>query len=164
MAQLRFWKEFYQLKVHVNYVELHLQRTEMIDRSLKMFLAISSSASIGAWVIWKELAILWACVIAASQVVNIVRSYLPYKERLKALSGLLGDIEELVIYMEMKWIEVSSGKLSDEEINKLRYDIRMKKHKSLKKHFPGTVIPENKKLLSKAEDSASIYFSTFYPS
>lgn len=164
MAQLRFWKEFYQLKVHVNYVELHLQRTEMIDRSLKMFLALSSSASIGAWVIWKELAILWAFVIAASQVVNIVRSYLPYKERLKALSGLLGEIEELAIYMEMKWLEVSSGRLSDEEINKLRYDIRMKKHKSLKKYFPANVIPENRKFLARAEESASNYFSTFYPS
>lgn len=59
MIQEHFWKEFYQLKVHVNYVELHLGRTEMIDRGVKMFLAVTSSGSIGAWVVWRDYAFLW---------------------------------------------------------------------------------------------------------
>ena len=60
MSQEHYWKEFYRLKVHVTYLEIQLDRTEAIDRGLKMFLAITSSASIGAWAIWKEGAVVWA--------------------------------------------------------------------------------------------------------
>src|SRR6266571_5941537 len=109
MVQERYWNELYQLKVHVNYVELHLRKAELIDRAMKVFLAFVSSGSIGAWVIWKDLAAVWGVIIAASQVLNAVQMYLPYKERLKALSGLLNDFEELLVYTEMKWFDVASG-------------------------------------------------------
>ena len=52
MVQEQYWKEIYQLKTHIGFVELQLERSEGIDRALKIVLAIASSSSIGAWVIW----------------------------------------------------------------------------------------------------------------
>ncbi len=157
-----FWKEFYQLKVHAYYVELHLVRTEMIDRSLKILLAITSSTSIGAWVIWREYAIVWGSVIAISQVITAIGSVLPYRERLKAFAGLLGDLEELAVYTEMKWLEISRGMLTEAEIAKSLSDIRSRKHKLLKKHFPSTVIPANGGFIKKAEQLTNAYLQVFY--
>lgn len=163
MAQERFWKELYQLKVHINYVEAHIHEAVWRDRAIKMFMAITSSASIGAWVIWHELSFLWASIIALSQVLAAVSPHLPFKERLKTYSSLLHELEEVFIQAESKWYEVSSGKLDEDEINKARTVLRLQKHKLLKKHLPTSVIPDDKDKADKAEVLALNYFSTFYP-
>ncbi|WP_081488667.1 hypothetical protein [Cupriavidus basilensis] len=163
MAQERFWKELYQLKVHINYLEAYINDAERCDRAIKIFMAIASSASIGAWVIWKDFSVLWASIIAASQVVSAVAPHLPFKHRLNAYSSVLHEFEELFIQAESKWPEIAAGKLSDEEINKARTNIRLQKHKILKKYLSSSVIPESKEKSGKAESLALDYFSTFYP-
>lgn len=163
MAQERFWKELYQLKVHINYVEAHIHEAEKYDRTIKIFMAITSSASIGAWVIWKDLSILWASIIAASQVISAISPHLPFKERLKTYSSVLHELEELFIQTESKWHEVAAGKMDEEEINKSRTNLRLQKHKILKKNLASSVIPDNSEKAEKAEKLALNYFSTFYP-
>lgn len=163
MAQARFWKELFQLKVHVNYVEAFLCETEKRDRVIKIFMAITSSASIGAWVIWKELGMLWGSIIALSQVIAAISPHLPYRERLKSYSSLLHDFEEIFIHSESKWHDIASGKYSEEEINKTRTNLRLLKQKALKKHMPNSVIPDDPIKAKKAEDLALGYFATFYP-
>lgn len=163
MAQERFWKELYQLKLHINYVEMHLCEAEKRDRCIKIFMALASSASIGAWVIWKDLSILWAAIIALSQVISAISPHLPFKERLKSYSAVLHELEEVFIQAESKWPEIASGKLNEEEINKARTTVRLQKHKILKKHLPSNVVPDDKDKAEKAETLALTYFSTFYP-
>lgn len=163
MAQERFWKELYQLKFHINYVESYIHEAEWRDRAIKIFMATTSSASIGAWVIWNDLSFLWASIIALSQVLAAISPHLPFKERLKTYSSLLHELEEVFIFAESKWYEVSSGKLDEYDINKARTNIQLQKHKLLKKHLPSSVIPDNKEKAEKAEALALNYFSTFYP-
>lgn len=163
MSQEHYWKEFYRLKVHVCYMELQLGSTESTDRALKIFLAITSSASIGGWAIWKDLASVWGAIIAASQVVNSTRQYFPYKERLRALSGLLNDLDELLIQVESRWLDISGGLLSEAEIRKALDDLRVRKLKAFKKYFPDNMIPDNGRLFQKAEEKALEYFDNFYP-
>jgi hypothetical protein len=162
MSQEHYWKEFFRLKVHVNYLELHLGRAEYIDRAVKMFLAVTSGGSIGAWVIWKEFAFLWGFLIAASQVLNAIRQFLPYKDRLRSVSGLLNDMEELFLHMEIKWLDIAAGKLTSDETNKILSGIRSRRLKAIKKHFPSSVIPENKNFFAQAEVKARTYFDNFY--
>lgn len=162
MVQEQYWKEIYQLKTHIGFIELQLEKSESIDRTLKIILAIASSSSIGAWVIWNDLSMIWAGIIAFSQVISAITPYLPYKNRIKAYSSLLHEMEELMIQAEFKWHAISEGKLTSAEINKARFEIRAIKQKSLKKHIQ-TTIPTNIKLQAKAETTASEYLRNFYP-
>ena len=162
MYQEKYWKELYQLKVHLNYLEIYLQRSDFIDRVIKITLAISSSGSIAGWAIWKDYAFLWAFFIAASQVISVINNYLPYKGRIKGLSGLVYEFENLVHDFEKKWFEVSEGKLTNREINDLQFELRRKKTNILKKHLVSNVLPQKKGLLSKAQKSADVYFDNFY--
>lgn len=164
MAQERFWKELYQLKVHINYVDSHVRDSEKYDRGVKVFMAVASSASIGAWIIWKELSFIWAAIIAISQFLAAVRPHLPFKERLKNYSAILHELDELFIQSEAKWHDIASGKLDEDEINKARTSLRLQKHKILKKHLPSNVIPDDSEKAGKAESLALDYFSNFYPS
>jgi hypothetical protein len=163
MYQLRYWKELYQIKVHLNYLELYLQDSEMKDRSVNIFLAITSSGSIAGWAIWQQAAILWAIIIAASQVVTVIKNFLPYKTRMKSLSGVVHEFEDLILFAEKSWFDVSEGKLTEEEIHNLQFDVRTKKTKALKKHLGNNTLPEKPKLLLRAQRSADVYFDNFYP-
>jgi len=50
--------------------------------SLKYFLAITSSSSIGAWAIWNEYSWILASIIAFSQVITAIIPFLAYKSRI----------------------------------------------------------------------------------
>lgn len=162
MVQEQYWKEMYQLKTHIGFLDLLLERAEWKDRALKMILAIASSSSIGAWVVWKDFSSVWAGIIAFSQVVSAINPYLPYKNQIKSYSAILHELEELMIQSEFKWHAISEGNLTENEINKARFEIRTAKQKSLKKHIQ-TTIPNDRRLHAKAESSARDYFTNFYP-
>jgi hypothetical protein len=161
MVQNQYWKELYQLKTHIGFIERQLEKSEGIDRFFKIFLAITSSSSIGAWAIWNEHSWLWASIIAFSQVITAITPFLPYKGRIKAYSSLLHELEELMIRGEFKWHSISDGQLTPTEINKARFEIRAAKQKSLKKYV-STTIPTDGKLHEQAEKSASVYLTNFY--
>ncbi len=76
--QSQYWKELYQLKTHIGFIERQLEKSESIDRFLKIVLAIASSSSIGAWAIWNEYSWVWAGIIAFSQVITEITPFLPY--------------------------------------------------------------------------------------
>jgi hypothetical protein len=162
MVQEQYWKEIHQLKTHINFIELQLEKAERIDRTLKIVLAITSSSSIGAWVIWNHLSQVWTGIIAFSQVVSAISPYLPYKNRIKVYSSLLPELEELMIQAEFKWHSIAEGKFTATEINKARFEIRATKQKSLKKYIE-TTIPIDGSMHQKAEASAREYLSNFYP-
>jgi len=162
MPQGRYWQELYDLKSHSKYIEVYLNRTEHLNRLVNMWLAIASSSSIGAWVIWRQYGFIWAFIIAASQVINAVKPFLPYRARLRALSPLSHDLEEVCIEAERRWYEVSQGLLSPEEINKLQYDIRLKKHKLYKKHLGDLALPDKEAYLREGEENAKQHFTNYF--
>ena len=163
MYQERYWKELYQLKVHVSYLQLYQQQSESREKAVNIFLAVTSSSSIAGWAIWQTHGFIWAAIIAASQVVTAIKMFLPFRTRLKALTGLLHEMEEVSTYAEMRWYDVSEGVLSEREIHDLQYEIRARKHQLLRKHLGGGTLPEKPQLFANAVTSAETYFDNFYP-
>ncbi|WP_339378235.1 hypothetical protein [Vibrio splendidus] len=161
MTQEQYWRELYALKTHISFIELEIENAVKIDRRLKVILAIASSTSIGGWAIWQSYSMIWATVIAASQVITAITPLLPYKTRIKQYSALLGELESLMVHAEFKWNSIASGKLTNEEINKSRFEIASAKQKSIKKHIQ-TTITTNVKSHRKAELAATEYFELYY--
>jgi hypothetical protein len=160
--QNRYWKELFELRVHVNYLEKYMQQSELRDKSVNIFLAVTSSSSICGWAIWYKYSFIWAVIIAASQLIGAVKQFLPYRTRSKAISNILKDLEEFLNLYEMKWFDVAEGKLTEEEINKLQFEIRSKKTKAIQKHLGMNTLPEKGKLFREAKQSAEIYINNFY--
>lgn len=157
MIQQHIWVQLYRMKTHAVYADLLLAKTEAVDRSIKIFLAIVSSGSIAGWAIWKNADFLWGVIIAASQVLSAIREYLPYKERMKALSALARELDELATHTEIKWLEITAGELTDKEMRKLHADMLIKASGAAQKHFPNSAIPNVPTLMSEAEATATRY-------
>lgn len=161
--QTRYWQELYDLRSHATYISIYLHRTELHDRLFKIIIAIASSSSIGAWVVWEKLGMLWSLIIATSQVLTAVSAYLPYKARLKALAGLQPALEELALYAEERWFDVAEGKLTEESIHKLQFEIKTKKIKLQDRFLKNTPLPDREGYLKEAEEQSGQYFRNYYP-
>lgn len=162
-VQAQFWQDMVTLRRDARYVDLSLARTERIDRGIQAFLAIAASSSIGGWVIFQQYAIIWAAIVAASQALQVVRRFLPYTNRLKALASLSVDLNALSLVAEDQWYRVGKGTgLYDDDIHDLRMALKKKKLAAVQKAFPVAGMLENKRLLKRAEAETAEYFSTYH--
>ena len=161
-VQSSYWQELADLKRDARYIDLCHERTEHINRVIDGFTAITSSAAIGAWVVWKDLSWIWGFLIAASQVLHAIKEYLPYKKRLRALSSLSPDLNALSLVAENDWFKVSRGLLEELEIHDLYMKLKKKKQEAVHKNFPGTSLPLAKKLLACADQDTENYLRTYY--
>lgn len=162
MIQEKYWKEFDQLKTHVNYIELYFQSSVCIDRYLNIFVAIASSGGVGAWLIWKEASYLWACIIGLAQIFTVIKEFLPYKQRIKVLPSLMYDLDQLANDTEADWHAVANGGYTEVEINNLWHKVKKKKTDIVYKYLKSSSLPSNDKLMTEAEEITCIYMKNFY--
>jgi hypothetical protein len=161
-VQNGYWQELADLKRDAYYIDLCHERTEKINRVIDGFTAITSSAAIGAWVVWKDLSWIWGLLIAFSQVLHAIKEYMPYKKRLRALSSLSHDLHALSIIAETDWFKVSQGLLEEDEIHRLHMKLKKKKHETVYKSFPSTSLPISNKILARADQDTQNYLQTYY--
>ena len=160
--QERYWRRLTELKTHSLYINLYQMKTEGRDRWINGFLAVASSSSIGGWAVFRDYAFVWGCIIALSQVITAIKDHLPYRRRLKPLSGLSHDLARLLLCVEHDWFDVSEGKLTNPAIQKKITGIRTQLVDLMKKHFESQSLPPDQTLMRLAESEAASYFSSHY--
>lgn len=160
--QEKYWRELDQLKIHVIYLEFYQEKNISLDRNINMFLAITSSSSIAGWAVWSQFSFVWASIIAISQVISAIKSYLPFSKRLKALQGITNDLEALFLAMESDWFAISEGQLQNEEIHKLHMNYKEKRRLIIHKYLASDPLPVRDTLLEQAKEQAKDYFNNFY--
>ena len=160
--QQRYWNQLKELKTHVIYLHYYAARSEKWDKSVNIFLAVTSSSSIAAWAIWQQYQIVWAVIIALSQIVTAVKPFLPYRQRVKAISELNDKIQEIYLKCEKGWFSVAEGELTDKEIHDYFISLRDKAVTAERRYFKNTILPKNKSMLRLAEKEAELYLSQNY--
>ena len=160
--QQRYWNQLKEFKTHIVYLQKYAAHSEWWDKAINIFLAITSSSSIAAWAIWQEYQLLWAIIIAGSQIVTSIKPFLPYKHRLKAVSTLGEMMQDLCLECEKYWFQVAEGELTEKEIHDINIDLKDKSIAVEKKALKNIVLPTNRKILNKAEKEADKYFKINY--
>ena len=160
-AQHHYWDTFATLKANSVYISRYRGKVEQVDRAISMFSAVTASTAIGAWAVWRDLAFVWAAAIAAAQVLNAIRPYLPFRSRLTALGGLGPDLETLALAAEADWFKVSRGGFSEEATFQLAMNLKRKAHQATVRHFKGLSLPEDRRLREMARADGDAYMLTF---
>ncbi|MGI1669985.1 MAG: hypothetical protein K6L74_06615 [Neptuniibacter sp.] len=165
--QKNYWTEMGQLKLHTLYLSALLKEAEDREKSMNVFLAIASSSSIGAWAVWDKYTLVFAFIIALSQLLYTVKAFLPFRKRETRLPSMIIELQSLFLTMENQWFSVSEGKLSEEQIHKLHHQIKVKKQSIFNKYSRLVSIPEMRHkiiLLASAQRDAKQFFDTNYRS
>lgn len=160
--QERYWRLLIQLKADAVYTGCYVERSEAWDNRIAMFSALVSSGSISAWAVWKKLDWLWAILVAASQVLNVVKQYLPFKKRILPVRAVAYDYEELFLKAESRWFDVAKGNVTEAEINELIGDLKKEQLRAWKKGIGNLTIPISKCVRKKSDQLTADYFSQTY--
>lgn len=160
--QNRYWSELREIKTHVIYLQKYAAHSDWWDKTINIFLAITSSSSIAAWAIWQKHSMIWAVIIALSQVITAIKPLLPFKQRLKMLNDFSDMLQEISLKCEKNWFNVAEGKLSEEEIHELYIGVKTQSIEAEHKCLKNIVLPKNKKILKEAEVEADLYLHKTY--
>jgi len=160
--QKKYWSLLKELKTHVIYLHNYAASSVWWDKATNIFLAITSSSSIAAWALWQEYQMVWAVIIAVSQVITAIKPFLPFRQRLKPISDLNDHMQDISLECEKHWFSVAEGELTEKEIHELYISLKDKSLKAEKKALKDLVLPKNAKILAKAELDADQYLSNTY--
>lgn len=160
--QNQFWNELTKLKFRLFYLEEYLNQSHKFDSLMNIITAVTSSSSIGAWVIWNRLKFIWSLLIAISQVISATKAYLPFNKRTKFLYPLSSELSRLYIDYEHNWTKIAEGQMSINEINDLLKKLRSKALQIEDTYLLNNYLPPNNSLVKKAEKRNEEYFSAFY--
>ena len=159
--QSLYWDTLVQLRANVYYLQAYQIHLEKWDNRIQIFLAVTSSSSIGGWVIWNEYGIIWGALIAVSQVINAIKRFLPFQKRAKQIGSLNTEVEKLALDAESQWFSVFEGKLTDEDIFNLVTKLKQQKLEASHKHFKDQALPIKSKYEPEAAERTRAYFEIY---
>ncbi len=123
--------------------------------------AIASSGGIAAWAIWREHALVWGAIIAASQVADALREVFPFTKTHKAASEQAITLEGLFIDAQLEWESIFSGRYTNDQITNRRYKLMKLQHEAERRNFP-LGLATKAALFAEAQQEAKDYFATTY--
>lgn len=148
-----------QIKAWVFYLDIYAESSYKWERRIDIFSAIASSGSIAAWTLWEDFSYVWAFIIAVSQVLTAIRSFLPYSRRLKFLVPFIESLKLLYNKIEYNWLKVASGDLTEEEINELLYNFKEEFTNIENKNLKEVTLVECRKFQEIADNKTNLYFT-----
>lgn len=156
--QKKYWNFMVQVKSSCFYLDIYAEHSYCWDRRIKMFTAITSSASIAAWAIWEHLSFAWSVIIAFSQILNAIKEYLPFSRRQKILSKMNEALKTLYHRIEYNWFKVANGELKETEINKFLFDFKKEYDNIQYKHLNEELLVEKTSYMKCADEKTYRYF------
>lgn len=163
MSQLPdiYWAQLRQVKAGALYMRLYRNRLARRVRAIELIKAVSSSGAIAGWVIWKDLPLLWAAIIAAAQLLDALKGVFPFAKQHRAASDLTVAMEIIWIDADAEWTDIYAGRLTDQEINKRLQKLRKLVLEAESKHFPDG-FEYDARLAALAEQEAKSYLGIAY--
>jgi hypothetical protein len=161
LEQTLYWQEFTQLKLDTCYVRDYRNSIARWETTIAAIRAVTSSTSIAAWVIWRKYAIVWAALIAATQVADALRDVFPFRKRRQALSGWSNALNRLFVDAQRDWDNISAGSVSNERIGILTHQLRLKMQRYEETYVPDGLV-RKQELFDSAQQEMETLFKTRY--
>ena len=152
-----------ELKVASAYIRRYRDYLGTWVTGLGVLRAIASSGGIAAWALWKEYAIVWGSIIAASQVRDALKDVFPFTKKQKAASIHTITLSSIVQCSSTHhWSgRIFSGRYSDDQIVKLRHKLLKLQHDAERNNFPDGLAVKIS-IFAQAEYEATQYFRVAY--
>ena len=114
--------ELKDCRFHADCMALKVKKLRKRNKIINSILAISSSASIASWAIWNDLAMLWGCIIAVSQVIAALKPVFRFDKHVHTLNTRCYKQEALFLELDNLWYELKDGSIEkDAAMTKLNH-------------------------------------------
>jgi hypothetical protein len=156
-----YWRQIEQLKGAAVCIRLYRNRLAHRVKAVEIVKAVASSGAIAGWFASDSYKLLWACIIAAAQLLDVLKDVFPFAKLQKQAANLTVALELLLIDAEDEWEKIHIGKIGNEAIIEQRTRLRKLQLEAEQKHFPEGFEPDNK-IVDLATKEARTYFLVTY--
>lgn len=157
----KIWAILCDTKFKTYILSYLIDKFQKLERNINIFLVIASSSSIAVWAIWKEYPFLWSGIIAGSQVLTVIKPYLPYFKYVKELNSKLPLIENINIEIEQLWYKLQQKKISDDEAAENYFEIKKQITKIIN-FADDTIFTVDKEMENKANERMKNFLKSNY--
>ncbi len=105
--QQLYWGQMIELKVANEYIRRYRDHLGKWVSGLGVLRALASSGGIAAWALWKQYALVWGVIIAASQVTDALKDVFPFTKKHKAASVHAITLGAMFIDAQLEWENIS---------------------------------------------------------
>lgn len=152
-----YWKNLRLVYGRLQYLCVYNQHSKEIKTIIDVFIAFASSASIASWILWEKYAFLWSGIVVASQVINVIRPYLPFEKRYNICDPFILEVTLLYDSIENDWRNLNIKNYTDEKIVKL-LNHQKNKYTSLEnKYLSKYQLPNKIKYINEARKKTDEY-------
>jgi hypothetical protein len=161
VEQQTYWNQLVLVKVVACYVRRYRDQQAWWINCIGIFKAIVTSSTIGAWVIWKEYAFVWAVLLGVAQLLDALKEYIPQTKHRRNASEFVSTLENIIIDARFEWHSIFSGQYSASEIMERWRTLAKLLNEMETKHFPDG-LPAKPSRQRLAEEDAKAYFLATY--
>jgi hypothetical protein len=156
-----YWRQIEQLKGAAVCIRLYRNRLARRVRTVEIIKAVASSGAIAGWFALDSYKLIWGCIIAAAQLLDVLKDVFPFAKLHKQAASLTVALELLLIDAEDEWEKIHIGKIDEEAIIERRTRLRKLQLEAEQKHFPEGFEPD-RKIVALATEEARTYFLITY--
>ena len=154
------WRLFIEFKFKECYLERYCAYCKHWNDGNAIGCFLTSSASVAGWALWTHVPWLWSTIIVLSQIVQIIKPFLPYEKNMDALKYLIPELSSLVIELENTWRKTRYS--SPDELSDLLRQYRNRYNRMEMKYLGTSIIPRIERVDQDATESSQLFFSTNY--
>ena len=126
-----------------------------------LFKALVTSGTISAWAIWKDYAFMWGILLAAAQVLDAAKDYIPQAKHRRSATEFVSMVENIIIDARFEWFSIFSGQYQASEIMDRWRALAKLLNEAETKYFPEG-LPASLTRQGLAEAEARAYFLNHY--
>jgi hypothetical protein len=160
-AQEAYWQELVLCKVVSCYVRRYRDQQARWINYTGIFKAVVTSSTIGAWVIWKDYALVWGILLGITQIIDALKEYIPQTKNRRNASDFVSTLENIIIDARFEWYEVFNGEYDAGAIMGRWRKLAKLLNETETKYFPDG-LPADLKRQKLAEKDAAAYFLNIY--
>ncbi len=128
---------------------------------MEIIKAVASSGAIAGWFASNSYKLLWGCIIAAAQLLDVLKDVFPFAKLHKQAANLTVALELLLIDAEHEWEKIHIGKIDDEAIIQRRTRLRKLQLEAEQKQFPEGFEPDRNIIALATEETRSYFLVTY---
>jgi hypothetical protein len=161
MIRQQIWTNLVNAKFKAIYLGYLLNRDKKISLSINIFLAIISLSSISAWTIWKIFPDLFTSLIAASNILMVIKPLLSFEKRIKELNEKTIKLEDIQFAYEKLWYQFETKSITENDASKIFFEIYENQKNSLRASTE-IIIGKNKRITLKSNSETDNYLKNHY--
>ena len=157
----RIWNNLVTSKFKCFYIERLIERNQIYNKVIVGFLTVTTLGSVSAWAIWDKFPMVWAAIIASSQVVSALRPVFSFEKRIKYLIEIRSILCDIELEFEQLYSDFNSFNKNDEEAVKCFFLLK-KRLIEATKPTEKNIIKDRLSLKKKAQSDTNTYFIRNY--